>query len=139
MTTENGKTNKPQASWYGFLVACFAVAAGVGVFATYGAQLPFQRGLATLAVLERADVIGDQPEQLAPLREALGEEAALVLDGKAPFAVRVSQARAEILTRTREDGADIGRRMRVVIAGYTAAAALFGCILLGGAARQQGR
>jgi len=121
------------ASWSGFLLMAFAVVGLVGALSTYAAQIPFQRALAREAALDRVTALaanpGSQDAQDA-LREALGDSAGRVLGDPATAASRVAAERGRVLQSFGAESEDIGFRLRIVIAAFTAAAALFGVAIL---------
>jgi len=131
--------NRNGATWTAFLVMAFAVVGLVGAFATYAAQIPFERALARSEALEQAVAISRQPDahdRLQSLRDALGDSAGPILDGKAPggggdMQARANAERVRMLQAFGRESEDIGMRLRIVIAVFAAAAALFGAAVLG--------
>ena len=123
------------ATWVAFLLCCFAVVGLVGLFASYAAPLPYQRAEARDAVLDQALAAGDSKAALEPLREALDDSAAAVIDGAGPLAGRVAAARASMHVEMRVDAAAIASRLRLEIVVVTVVAALFGSAMLVAAAR----
>jgi hypothetical protein len=121
------------AAWSGFLITAFAVVGLVGALSTYAAQIPFQRALARDAALDRAVATAGTPGSQAAqdaLREALGDSADRVLGDPATVAARVAAERTRMLQSFGAESEDIGFRLRIVIAAFTAAAALFGVAIL---------
>ncbi len=123
------------APWVAFLLCCFAVVGLMGLFASYAAPLPYQRAELRDAVLDRALQAGDDKPALEPLRDALDDSAAIVIDGPGPLPVRVAAARAAMHEEMRRDAAAIGSRLRLELAVVTVVAALFGSAMLVAAAR----
>jgi hypothetical protein len=126
------------ATWTAFLVMAFAVVGLVGAFATYAAQIPFERALARSDALEQAVAISRQPDahdQLQGLRDALGDSAGAVLDGTGDMQARADAERLRMLATFGRESENIGMRLRIVIAVFAAAAALFGAAVLGIVAR----
>jgi hypothetical protein len=121
------------ATWTGFLIVAFAVLGLLGAFATYAAQIPFERAMArnhTLdLVLAAARARGAGPA-LDALRPLLGDSADHVLAGPGDIDARVAAERSRMLADLHAESLDYGFRLRVVIAAFTAAAALFGCMVL---------
>ena len=121
------------ATWAGFLVMAFAVVGLIGAFSTYAAQLPFDRAFARSQTLDAAVAASHAPDPaaaLAALRPLLGESADRVLTGAGTMEARVAAERSRMLADLHAEGADYGLRLRVVIAAFTAAAALFGVMVL---------
>jgi hypothetical protein len=133
------------ATWTAFLVMAFAVVGLVGAFATYAAQIPFERALARSEALDQAVAISRQPDahdRLQALRDALGDSAGPVLDGKGHDATgdmksRTDAERIRMLQAFGHESEDIGMRLRIVIAVFAAGAALFGAAVLGIAQRSE--
>jgi len=122
------------ATWTAFLVMAFAVVGLVGAFATYAAQIPFERALARSDALDQAVALSHQPDaqaRLQALRDALGDSADHVLQGPGDIETRASAERIRMLEAFGRESEDIGLRLRVVIAVFAAAAALFGAAVLG--------
>jgi hypothetical protein len=123
-----------RATWTAFLVTTFGVLGLVGAFATYAAQIPFERALAISQTMEQAVAIARQPDasaRLQALRPQLGDSADAVLNGPGDMATRTAAARISMLHDLGRESEDIGMRLRIVIAVFAAAAALFGAALLG--------
>ncbi len=115
-------------AWTGFLVTAFGVLGLVGAFAIFAAQIPIERAASRDAAL--AQVLGASPAQRDSLRPLLGESAR-VLDGPADgLAARVTEARLQLLPEAVREAEDIGFRLRIVLAVFTGAAALFGVAVL---------
>lgn len=118
------------ASWTAFLVMAFAVLGLVGAMATYAAQIPFERALARDATLAEALREEGQPAALAALRPALDDSAG-VLDGPPDgLGARIAGERARLFVAAGHEAADIGLRLRIVLAVFTLACALFGAAVL---------
>jgi hypothetical protein len=122
------------ATWTAFLVMAFAVVGLVGAFATYAAQIPFERALARSAALDQAVALSHQPDapaRLQALRDALGDSADKVLQGPGDIETRAAAERIRMLDAFGHEAEDIGTRLRIVIAVFAAGAALFGAAVLG--------
>ena len=126
------RTSADTATWTGFLIVAFAVVGLVGAFATYAAQLPFDRAYARSQTLDHvlAASRAADPAALAELRPLLGDSADRVLGGPGSLADRVAAERSRMIADLHGESADYGLRLRVVIAVFTAAAALFGAMVL---------
>jgi hypothetical protein len=112
----------------------FAVLGLVGAFATYAAQIPFERALAISQAMEQAVALSHQPDaaaRLQALRPALGDSADAVLNGPGDMTARTEAARMTMLQEFGRESEDIGMRLRIVIAVFAGAAALFGAAVLG--------
>ena len=118
-------------AWTGFLVSAFGVVGLIGAFATFAAQLPFDRAAARSHTLEQAVAQANNPRALETLRPLLGDSADRVLTGPGAMADRAAAERTRMLAELHQEAADIGFRLRFVIAGFTLAAALFGAMVLG--------
>jgi len=127
--------SKDGGAWTGFLVMAFVVVGLVGAMATFAAQIPFERALARSAALDQALAVSAQPDaaaRLEALRPALGDSADSVIKGPADtIVVRVADERARMFKAFGEDARDTGFRLRLVLAVFTAAAALIGVVILG--------
>ncbi len=121
------------ATWTGFLLMAFVVVGLVGAFSTYGAQLPFDRAYARSQTLDQAITAAHSanPEPaLAALRPLLDDSADRVLSGPGTIESRVAAERTRMLGELHAQSTDYGLRLRVVIAAFTAAAMLFGAMVL---------
>ncbi len=122
------------ATWTGFLVMAFAVVGLVGAFATYAAQIPFERALARSQALDEAVAASRQPDfaaHLEGLREALGDSFDHLATGPGDIAARAAAERTRMLGELGQEAEGIGTRLRVVIVVFAAGAALFGAAVLG--------
>jgi hypothetical protein len=121
------------AAWTGFLMAAFFVVGLIGAFATFAAQIPFDRAAARSQALDQAlaasHYANPQPA-LEALRPLLGDSADRVLAGPGDMAARVATERGRMLADLHAESLDYGFRLRFVIAAFTAAAALFGAMVL---------
>ena len=121
------------ATWTAFLTIAFAVVGLVGAFSTFAAQIPFDRAMARSQALDEAVTAthhaGSQAA-LADLRPLLGDSADHVLAGPGTIEDRVAAERSRMLAALHAESLDYGLRLRVVIAAFTAAAALFGAMVL---------
>ena len=120
------------ASWIGFLAMAFLVVGLVGALATYAAQIPFERALVRNTALDHL-VATSTAGATAPspqLLEALGDSYAHVQGDAATLPERVATERRRMLEAFGRESEDFGFRLRIVIAAFTAAAALFGAAIL---------
>ncbi len=120
-------------TWTGFLVVAFGVVGLIGAFSTYAAEIPFDRAVARNQALDQvllAAHAADPRAALDALRPALAESADRVLGGDGPTEARVAAERSRVLTDLHDEALDYGLRLRVVIAAFTGAAALFGAMVL---------
>ncbi len=121
------------ATWTGFLIVAFGVVGLIGAFATFAADIPFDRAMARYQTLDQAELAAGQPapkSALETLRPALGDSADAVLGGPGDITHRISAERGRMLAAFHAEATDFGFRLRLVIAAFTAAAALFGCMVL---------
>jgi hypothetical protein len=131
--------SKDDGAWTGFLVMAFVVVGLVGGMATFAAQIPFERALARSDALDQALVVSTEPDaaaRLDALRPALGDSADHIMKGQGDLASRVATERARMFKAFGEDARDTGFRLRIVLAVFTAAAALFGVVILSIVRRQ---
>ncbi len=128
---QGGTTKTGQGSaWGGFLVMAFIVLGLCGLFSTYAAQLPYQRALYADARLDAARDAPDAPAQLARLRAALGDDGAGAFDGTGDIVQRIDHAHRVLTQHFQRQGADIALRLRIVLVVFTAAASLFGVMVV---------
>ncbi len=128
-------------AWTGFLVVAFGVVGLIGAFATFAAQLPFDRAAARSAALDQAVAAShDAHPQTAldALRPLLGDSADRVLGGPGDIATRAAVERSRMLAELHAESVDYGFRLRCVIAAFTATAALFGTMILSIVRRRTG-
>ncbi len=121
------------ATWIGFLVVAFAVVGLIGAFATFAAQIPFDRAMARSQAIDQAVVAARSPNPqaaLEALRPELGDSADRLLSGGGDMAGRAAAERSRMLAELYDESKDYGLRLRLVIAAFTGAAALFGCMVL---------
>jgi hypothetical protein len=125
------------ATWTGFLIMAFAIVGLLGAFATYAAQIPFDRAMARSQALDQAVAAAGTPDPKAALdalRPRLGDSAdallAAPLPGPGGIAARAAAERSRMLAELHADSEDYGFRLRIVIAAFTATAALFGCMVI---------
>ncbi len=126
------------ASWTAFLLVAFGVVGLIGAFATFAAQIPFDRAMARSEALDQAVLAAHAPNpqaSLDALRPLLGDSADRVLAGPGDIADRAAAERTRMLADFHDQSVDYGFRLRLVIAAFTAAAALFGSMILGIARR----
>lgn len=115
-------------SWTAFLVMLFVVVGLCGLFASYAASVPLERGLARSALLDRAQVA--DAAQLQAMRPALGSLGAAVIDGAGPLAERVTAARLVVADEQRREAASVNHRVRLMLVVVTAIAAVLGAGLM---------
>lgn len=134
-STTQAETTKStdSGSWIGFLAMAFLVVGLVGALATYAAQIPFERALVRNAALDRlvASSQGSAATSPSPqLLDELGDSYAHVQGDAATLPERVAAERNRMLVAFGHESEDFGFRLRIVIAVFTAAAALFGAAIL---------
>ena len=120
-------------SWTAFLVVAFAVLGLVGAFAVFAAQIPMERALARNAALDQALAAStgpDGPARLDALRPALDDSAGHIIGPAGLMTDKVAAERARMLAAFGQEARDIGVRLRLVIAVFTAACAVFGVAVL---------
>ena len=133
MTGMQGGTSdqrRGKLAWTGFLVMAFVVLGLCGLFSTYAAQLPYQRALYAEARLDAARHAPDTAARLARLRDALGEDGAGAFDGSGDLDQQIDHAHDVLMQHFRQQGEDIALRLRIVLVVFTAAAALFGIMVV---------
>ncbi len=123
--------------WTAFLMMAFAVLGLVGAFSVFAAQIPFQRALARSITLDHALAVAGEPDAAAKLdamRPALDDSADRIIPkaGAAPtdMVQKIADERARMFADFGRQAEDIGTRLRLVIAVFTAACALFGAAVL---------
>jgi hypothetical protein len=120
-------------AWTAFLIVGFAVLGLVGAFAVFAAQIPFERALARNAALDQALAVPPGPDaaaRLEAMRPALDDSAPAVLGKGGPTIAKVEAERARMLAAFGREARDVGVRLRLVIAVFTAACAVFGVAVL---------
>ena len=125
--------SKDGGAWTGFLVMAFVVVGLVGAMGIFAAQIPFERALARSHALDQALAASGQPDaaaRLDALRPALDDSADRVIGGQGDMAQRVAAERARMFQAFGDDARDAGFRLRLVLGVFTAAAALFGVVVL---------
>jgi hypothetical protein len=115
-------------TWTAFLMVAFGVVGLIGAFSTYAAQIPFERAYARSHTLDRV-LAANTPAALDELRPLLGDSADRVLAGPGTLPARVEAERHRMLEELHADSRDYGLRLRVVLAVFTGAAALFGAMV----------
>ena len=121
-----------RATWTAFLIIAFAVVGLIGAFATFAAQIPFDRAVARLHAIDQDASLAITPNpqaSLDALRPALDDSADHLFPA-AGLAQRAPAERDRVLKDFYAESKDYGLRLRVVIAAFTAAAALFGAMIL---------
>ncbi len=116
-------------TWGGFLVMAFVVLGLCGLFSTYAAQLPYQREEYAETKLDAALAAPDANQRLETLRDALGDDAAGAFAATGDADTRIEAARRVLRQHFRDQARDIALRLRIVIAVFTGAAALFGLMV----------
>jgi hypothetical protein len=130
---EQSRSHGGTATWTGFMAMAFAVLGLLGAFSTYAAQIPFDRAMARNHTLDQVLAAASAPDPaaaLAPFRALLGDEAGAVLSGPGTLADRVDRERDRMITDLHAQSQDYGLRLRIVIAAFTAASALFGVMIV---------
>ncbi len=120
-------------AWTAFLMMAFGVLGLVGAFAIFAAQLPYERAIARSNALDLAMDQLNAPngdKQLRGLRMALGDSAAHIINQPAPVATTIARERTRMFDAFSNEAADIGTRLRLVIAVFTVACGLFGAAVL---------
>jgi hypothetical protein len=121
------------ATWTAFLIMAFAVLGLIGAFSVFAAQIPFQRALARSETLDRALAISAGPDaaaRLEALRPALDDSASHIIGAPGTMAEKVAAERSRMLQAFGRESDDIGNRLRIVIAVFAAACAVFGAAVL---------
>ena len=120
-------------AWIGFLAAAFGVVGLIGAFATFAAQLPFDRAMARDRTIEQAVIAYASPDRQAALerlRPQLGDSGDRLLPAGTDFVQKAAVERTRMFGEFHAEAENDGFRLRLVIAAFTAAAALFGCLVL---------
>jgi hypothetical protein len=117
------------------MIVAFGLLGLLGGYATFAVQIPFGRLAARDHTLDKV-LAASSPADLEKLRPLLGDSADHVLADPMPpgpgvLAARVAAERRRTLAELYADSVDYGFRLRIVIAVFTAAACLFGCMVLG--------
>jgi hypothetical protein len=122
--------NNDSRPWSGFLTMAFVVLGLCGLFATYAAQLPYQREFFAEAKLDAAIGAPDAAARLDMLRSTLGEDGLGAFPATGDVRERIETARHILRRHFQEQAADIALRLRIVIVVFTGAAALFGLMVV---------
>ncbi len=123
-------TKHGSGAWSGFLVMAFIILGLCGLFATYAAQLPYQREVFAESKLDAARGAPDAPALLDRLRETLGDDGAGAFPAGGDVGQRIETARHVLRRHFQDQAADIALRLRIVIAVFTAGSALFGLMVV---------
>lgn len=115
-------------SWSAFLVTLFGLVGLCGMFASYAASIPLERGIARSVILDQA--ASADPQRLETMRPVLGSLAATVIDGPGPLPERVAKARMVVVDEQRREAASVDYRTRLMLCVITVLAALMGCAIL---------
>ncbi len=129
---------RPDSTWFAFLVMTVAVVGLTGIFATYAGPIPLQRALQRDAALNeaRAALSGPEPQAaLDRLRPRLGDSAAALLPIGGDMSARIEAERLAMHTRLAADAADTATRLRWLLGVVTSMSALFAACILGIAAK----
>jgi hypothetical protein len=124
MTQDNSR------AWGGFLVMAFVILGLCGLFATYAAQLPYQRELFAENKLDAMVAAPDASARLGILRDTLGDDGAGAFAAGGSADQRIETARHILRKHFQDQAADIAVRLRIVLVVFTGASALFGIIVL---------
>jgi hypothetical protein len=120
----------------GFLAMTFAVVGLTGIFTSYAAPLPLERGQQRESAFDDALTPNLSDADRTALRGRLGEDAPAVLDGSGDLAKRVQTAREAARQRFAAEAEAVGARLRLLLMVVTAAAGLFGVALVNVASRR---
>jgi hypothetical protein len=124
---------KDGGTWTAFLIMAFAVLGLVGAFSVFAAQIPFERALARSNALDQALAVSGEPDaaaKLDALRPALDDSADRIIGKPGDMVQKVADERARMFAAFGREAQDIGTRLRIVIAVFTAACAVFGAAVL---------
>jgi cytochrome c-type biogenesis protein CcmH/NrfG len=125
--------NTDRATWTAFLVIAFGVVGLIGAFSTFAGQIPFDRAMVRLHAIDQAVAASHKPADAAhddDLRTMLDDSADRLLKGDGTIEARAATERQRVLEDFHAQSKDYGFRLRVVIVAFTAAAALFGAMIL---------
>jgi hypothetical protein len=133
MTSDSTPKAGKQSGWTGFLAMAFGVVGLVSAIGIYGAQIPLER---LAARNDSLTLFAQAPNDAAreAMRDALDDSAERLMtpgghiDGDLP--AKIAAERARLLPAFTAEARDIGFRLRCCIAGFTAAGALFGAMVL---------
>ncbi|HTW29886.1 MAG TPA: hypothetical protein VME92_22375 [Acetobacteraceae bacterium] len=125
------------ATWTAFLSMAFVLVGLTGLFATFAAPVPYERGMAQEGLLDAvlaSEAAADPAAARAALRPALqaalGSGADQVLSGPGPLADRVARARLALRARVRAEAASVVLHLRFLVAAFTIAGAVFGAAVI---------
>ena len=119
-------------SWAAFLGCCFLVVGLMGGFASYAGQIPLERAISRIQVLDRIVDASHGPDpaaRIAALRPLLGDRGGL-LDGAGPTDDRVSAERLAAITEGLAESDAVAGRVRLLLVFVTLMAGLFGIGIL---------
>lgn len=114
-----------RATWIAFLTMCFALTGMVGLFASYSAQIPLERAMHQLQLLDDARGGAD-----AALRRALGRDAEAILAAPGDDAAHLAQARVAVREHADAEERVVATRTRWMIVIVTILSAALGAGLL---------
>jgi len=117
-------------AWAGFLVMAFIILGLCGLFATYAAQLPYQRADFAESKLDAAMGAPDAQARLDLLRDTLGDDAAGAFPDTGSVNHKIEVARHVLRRHFADQAADIALRLRIVIVVFTGGATLFGLMVV---------
>lgn len=101
-----------------------------GLFATYAAQLPYQRVFFADAKLDAAITAPDPQARLDQLRDTLGDDGAGAFPAGGDVRQKIETAHRVLDRHFQDQAADIALRLRIVIVVFTGASALFGLMVV---------
>jgi hypothetical protein len=129
-------------TWMAFLAMAFAVVGLTGVFATYALPITMERAALREQALDDAAAAAGAPDPAAALRALaprLGDSADALLAVPVPtgaaLLARVAQERDAARARFAAEEAATALRLRWLVSVATLTGALFGCAVIGAAAR----
>ena len=120
------------APWAAFLASCFLVVGLMGLFASYAGQIPLQRALSRLDVLDQVIAATHGPnaaDQLDRLRPLLADRAS-ILDAPGQIEDRVAAERRAAITEGQAESNAVSARVRLLLLFVTGMAGLFGIGIL---------
>lgn len=126
------------AVWAAFLSVCFVVLGLMGLFASYAGQIPLERAVYRLHVLDQVAEAARAPDpagRLAELRPLLADRAAAVLDGAGPPDARLAAERQAALAEGVAESDAVSFRVRLMLGFVTLTTAVFGIGVLAMARR----
>lgn len=116
-------------TWAAFLITCFCVVGLMGLFASYAGQIPLERAIARLGVLDEVATAARAPnpaEALGQLRPKLADRAGPVLDGPGALDERIAGERRVALRDGVAEAEAVAARVRLLLLLVTLMAGGFG-------------